>query len=228
MDFFRDAERLSYDNLERYEVVFSLIRSIGAAVNSKVLDVGAGGGRISLFLSTLFSDVTACDIVETELMKTRRRESGGTIRFIQARLPKLPFADSEFDLVVFSEVLDHLETQEQLAAIMEIWRVTRKDGYVVLSTPNPRSIYQIFWERIFRGARGNQPVENWVKPQDLIGMFNERFDLLSRCGSFYIPPPSSIFCRLSVIRKISEAVRKAGKIPNLGLYQYYVLQAKKG
>jgi SAM-dependent methyltransferase len=46
----------------------------------------------------------------------------------------LPYPDSSFDLVVLTEVLEHLENHR--AAVCELGRVLRPGGRIVLTTPN--------------------------------------------------------------------------------------------
>ena len=46
----------------------------------------------------------------------------------------MPFKDSYFDKVIFTEVLEHLKNEEK--AISEISRVLKKGGTLLLTTPN--------------------------------------------------------------------------------------------
>jgi len=53
----------------------------------------------------------------------------------------LPFADKTFDVVVLSEVIEHIMNQYLL--FKEMHRVIRNEGFLIISTPNPRSIISI-------------------------------------------------------------------------------------
>src|SRR5205807_443208 len=46
-----------------------------------------------------------------------------------------PYPDNEFDAVVFCEVLEHLNT-DPVMVLSEINRVLKKDGLLLLTTPN--------------------------------------------------------------------------------------------
>jgi SAM-dependent methyltransferase len=48
---------------------------------------------------------------------------------------RFPFGDEEFDVVLFCEIIEHL-LNDPLAALLEIKRVLRPDGVLVLTTPN--------------------------------------------------------------------------------------------
>ena len=53
----------------------------------------------------------------------------------------LPFADSTFDQVVFSDVVEHLPKGTETRAMAEIARVLKSKGRLVFSTPNDRLPY---------------------------------------------------------------------------------------
>jgi SAM-dependent methyltransferase len=67
----------------------------------------------------------------------------------------LPYADETFDIINFSDILEHLF--DPLRALQEANRVLKKDGYLVLDTPNrayvdmknPFSLIEYFVGKIF-------------------------------------------------------------------------------
>jgi len=63
-----------------------------------------------------------------------------------------PYEDSRFDVVIFTEVLEHL-SRDPLQTLSEINRVTKAGGYLLLSTPNCASVRSII--RILRGGNPN-------------------------------------------------------------------------
>jgi ubiquinone/menaquinone biosynthesis C-methylase UbiE len=58
--------------------------------------------------------------------------------WVQADLRELPFPADSFDLVVCFEVIEHVEEQERV--LDELRRVLRKDGILLISSPN-RDVY---------------------------------------------------------------------------------------
>jgi SAM-dependent methyltransferase len=54
-------------------------------------------------------------------------------------LQPLPYADSSFDLVILSEVTEHLLTE--IPVLREVGRVLRDGGYLILSTPNVNRLH---------------------------------------------------------------------------------------
>jgi len=54
---------------------------------------------------------------------------------INVETDALPFTDGCFDIVIFCEVIEHL-TNDPVQALLNIKRVLKKDGFMILSTPN--------------------------------------------------------------------------------------------
>ena len=56
------------------------------------------------------------------------------VKFLQGSIHNLPFQDNELDVVICSEVLEHLEDYNK--AIQEIHRVLKPGGYFLASVPS--------------------------------------------------------------------------------------------
>ena len=100
------------------------------ALGETVVDVGCGGG----FLAGLLSErhrVTACDMFVSEQM----RRNHPAVNFVQENNERLSFADNEFDTVVSSHTLEHV--QDAQAAIEELRRVAKRRLIVVLPKQRP-------------------------------------------------------------------------------------------
>jgi len=94
------------------------------------LDVGAGQGQLISRLKDRFNvNSSACDY-----HSDRFNVQGVEMLDVNLNNESLPYPDNSFDIVTCSEVVEHLENYRRL--ISEIYRVTKKDGLVVLTTPN--------------------------------------------------------------------------------------------
>jgi ubiquinone/menaquinone biosynthesis C-methylase UbiE len=101
------------------------------------LDAGCGDGRyLAALAGELPERVAGVDISERILATARARAPRADLR--QANLEALPFDDGEFDLVLSSQVIEHVVDAE--AAMRELARVLRAGGTLVLSTDNARNL----------------------------------------------------------------------------------------
>jgi len=97
------------------------------------LDAGCGDGR---YLAALDADlpkrVAGVDIAERILETARARVPRAELR--QANLESLPFGEGAFELVLSSQVIEHV--LDAPAAAGELARVLRPGGRLVISTDN--------------------------------------------------------------------------------------------
>ncbi|MDQ3908255.1 MAG: methyltransferase domain-containing protein [Acidobacteriota bacterium] len=112
-------------------------RALPLPENANVLDAGCGTGLLTLaLLRTLRrpARVTAFDLSAPSLQKARgavfklpeaRRHR---VRFVQANLLALPFADETFDFVATSGALEYVPLGSGLS---ELARVTKPGGYLL-------------------------------------------------------------------------------------------------
>lgn len=110
--------------------------------NEKVLDLGCGDGRLTNQLTKIFLEGVALDFSENMLKvaKKRAEDSGrAKLGYICASAQKLPFKDNSFDVVVSSELIEHVPGPEKV--ILEINRVLDSKGHLYLTTPNPYAIH---------------------------------------------------------------------------------------
>ena len=99
----------------------------------RVLDVGCGAGPGLRFLETCGQRSVGVDLVLYPLEEARRLVPGAGL--VQADVGgALPFADSSFDLLLLSEIVEHLPDEQPL--LRECRRVLRGGGRVVVTTPN--------------------------------------------------------------------------------------------
>lgn len=116
---------------------------LGLRVGDRVLDVGAGFGRHVFECARRGADVVALDYAEDEVVETRATldgmvESGEIPRHrfkgvMRGDATRLPFPDSSFDVVITSEVLEHI--QDDVTAITEMVRVLKPGGTFAATVP---------------------------------------------------------------------------------------------
>src|SRR5258705_13099817 len=96
-----------------------------------VLEIGCGTGNVTTRVKRAApdADVVGTDPDPLALARAQRKARGMTgIRFERAYAQELPFADGEFDRVLSSMMLHHLDDDVKAAAAAEIHRVLRPGG----------------------------------------------------------------------------------------------------
>jgi 2-polyprenyl-3-methyl-5-hydroxy-6-metoxy-1,4-benzoquinol methylase len=115
-----------------YSRIEQLIKVKG--LRGSVLDYGAGVGNLTRRLLALqrFDRIAAVDVMRVP------QDLNGSVEWTEQDLNiALPDWGEKFDVVIASEVIEHLENPRH--AIRGIFRVLRPDGAIVISTPNNES-----------------------------------------------------------------------------------------
>lgn len=119
----------------------------------RVLDLGAGTGLLSLFISKQFpnSQITLVDVSDAMLAKAKERFSGDLNRFEFITSDYSKQLSGEFDVVVSALSIHHLTENLKIELFRHIYDVLPKDGIfinadqVLGSTPEIESIYRKTW-----------------------------------------------------------------------------------
>ncbi len=120
-----------YDELEKFWDSFEqnkLAPYIEKSKGLRVLDAGAGTGRISLKLHKAGAEVTALDISPEMLSVLHQKEP--SIEIVEGDMENMPFEDGKFDRVFSSLALIHLKKMDVF--LDEVYRVLKDDGKLVL------------------------------------------------------------------------------------------------
>lgn len=128
-----------------------------------VLDFGCGPGS---FLSVLGETRPGCratgvDLASVQIEFARREVEpsfpAGRIAFQQLAPgeERLPFADASYDIATAIEVIEHIHPFFAIRALLELRRVLRPEGRLLLTTPNYRSL----WPLVELGLERLSPVK---------------------------------------------------------------------
>lgn len=126
--------------------------------NKTVLDVGCGDGEVVAILNKNKSyDVTGIDLFEPFLRKAKK--TGAYKKLLVGDIRDLKFNDKSFDVVLSSQVVEHLKKKESLGMIKEMERIAKKR--VIIATivgflpfhpidgddeDNPLQVHKSGWE----------------------------------------------------------------------------------
>ena len=134
-----EDNKLEMEHYQRYLSVRNLVR------DKVVLDAACGEGYGSNIIASVAQSVTGLDIDGDTI--ERAKVSYGqqdNLHFLQGSIEKIPLEDDSVDVVVSFETIEHVSEQIQHAFLEEIARVLKKDGILVMSTPNKKIYSDLF------------------------------------------------------------------------------------
>lgn len=102
--------------------------------NKTILDVGCWTGRYTSFASKYAKKAVGVDPSHEAINDARREIPQAS--FLVGAVNHLPFKDKSFDAVIFLAVLEHIPEGTESQALIEIHRVLKQNGYLILETPN--------------------------------------------------------------------------------------------
>jgi len=128
--WFINRERHAKNVIERAE---SLLDLIEIKPGQDLLEIGCGGGPVSMHVSRKYNvKVVGTDVDEEQIKKAQNIAEGlKNTAFLVADATRLPFGDESFDIILSINVLHHISNW--MDALREITRVLRDGGYLVLS-----------------------------------------------------------------------------------------------
>lgn len=152
-------------------VTGALRRHAGAPGGAlRLLDLGCGSGWLADRL-TPWGAVTGVDLADEVVADAARRYP--RVRFVSADFTAaLPLGDERFDVVVCSEVIEHVEDQPGLVALMAAR--LHAGGVAIVTCPNRRGA-AAWWSQ--PGLRP-QPREAWLTPAELRGLLHAGFEIV--------------------------------------------------
>lgn len=124
--------------LARYEIELELIKKIIVLKGNKllkILDIGCGDGVIFYLLNKIFKNknLKLFGIDSSELAIRVAKEKNPNAIFKISDIYNLPFEDDYFDLIISSDVIEHVSESEKM--ILEIKRVGKKNSFYIIGTP---------------------------------------------------------------------------------------------
>lgn len=176
-----DSMMNHYDTKKRVSVVFDELLP-ESLVGKRVLDAGCGTGWFSARAVERGAVVTSMDVGERLLHEVSKKCASTRIA---GSVLQMPFADATFDVVISSEVIEH--TPRPLEAIAEMARVVKKQGVLIITTPNAFWYWSLVVARVFR-LRPYQGLENWISWGQLLGAAKQaNLEIVDRKGIHAFP-----------------------------------------
>lgn len=107
--------------------------------NKTILDIGCGKGMVGFLIRTQ-RDLTNSTLIGMDISKSflsfSKKHSIYDKLIAGDITKKLPFKDNSVDLVICSEVIEHMKKEIGEKLLNEIYRIIAKNGRVIITTPN--------------------------------------------------------------------------------------------
>jgi len=118
----------------------SLKETLAAIEFETCLEIGCGTGKNTAWLLTKAKAITALDLSIEMLAKAKEKINTGKVNFVQADiLQDWDFANTKYDLISFSLVLEHIENLEPV--FNNASKVIADGGYVYIGELHPFKQY---------------------------------------------------------------------------------------
>lgn len=168
-----DDIQLAMEHYQRYYSVLPL------AGGKTVLDAACGEGYGTALLAECAAHVTGVDISADAIARAENKYSHySTISFVKASVAELPVDDCSIDMVVSFETIEHVPEEVQQKFLSEIARVLKKDGILVMSTPNK----EIYSDR--PGYHNKFHIKEFYK-EEFVNFLNTKFSHVSLYDQFF-------------------------------------------
>lgn len=115
-------------HITRYQWILKFITGLNLSASANILDIGC-------YPPHLFNALTAFGYKLFGISSEHEKISQKNVKTANIETDKLPFQDNSFDLVLCSEVIEHL-SKSPLLVFQEINRILRPGGYFLITTPN--------------------------------------------------------------------------------------------
>jgi SAM-dependent methyltransferase len=215
------------------EVLEDLLSHIPMSTVRKALDMGSGSGANLEVLHRCFPAVVGAD-VSIRVLRTSKHVHN-TTEFVTADIQNLPFKSGAFDVVVSTEVFEHVADLER--AVLESRRILSEGGYLVVSTPNYGNLIGVVkWLKDWRnGSRTWEPwgahsggLERFMTARGLERELRKGFKILEKRGVdyfqswlFLLKPLRRYYGRFLLVRKGRTRVLRS-----IGMHHFVIAEKR--
>lgn len=131
--------QLELEHFQRYYSILPLVK------DKVVLDAACGEGYGSHIISGAAKKVTGIDISEEAVGRAREKyEISGKLEYFVESVADLSMPDQSIDVVVSFETIEHIPEELQQQFLNQIARILKKDGILIMSTPNKEIYSDLF------------------------------------------------------------------------------------
>ncbi|MAG32827.1 MAG: hypothetical protein CL908_18270 [Deltaproteobacteria bacterium] len=128
-------------DMGRCQTTLSFLPPVSDAAPISVLEVGSFPGVMSVVIKQSGYDIHCLDL-DPGRMSDLAHKYGLDLERCDIETEDIPFSDDSYDVVVFTEILEHLRI-DPLHALRELKRVLKPGGTLILTVPNISPIHRL-------------------------------------------------------------------------------------
>ncbi len=159
--------------------------------SGRILDLGCGEGRISIFFAKNGFESFGIDFVESAIARAKKfakeENAEGMTHFRTGNVLSLPYPDGFFDAAVDWSVFDHIEPENREKYIENLMRVLKPKAFFMLTVFSAKTGFM-------RGKRksyySGDAYFRFFTEEEIRGIFGKHFEAIKVGESVSrIPPP---------------------------------------
>ena len=163
-------------------------------INSEdiLIDIGCGSGVQLREIGAMKCKLAVGIDLNRNALEFAKNKSIANTDYIIADAEHLPIKTNSVTKVVCSQVIEHLPNPTLLIA--ENNRILKKDGEIVITTPNEASfwgIYELFWDIFGRGRNYGETHLLFYSPKDMVKFFSN-FSRVNVSTIYFVSPLSAL------------------------------------
>jgi 2-polyprenyl-3-methyl-5-hydroxy-6-metoxy-1,4-benzoquinol methylase len=172
-----------------------------APLSPKICDFGCGAGWLTALLGVI-GPALGVDLSDVSAAQARFSHC----RFLTVDAVHWDLPQSEFDVVVSQEVIEHIPYALQAQYVGQAAKLLKPGGLLILTTPNPKTL-----RLMPNGGKEwtDQPVEDWLDRQQLQKLLEAEFNVES-IRSFIPGYGDQGVYRLVNSAKLNTLIKKIG------------------
>ncbi len=166
---------------------------IGKVAGKKILDVGCGGGLISIPFARLKADVTGIDAGDenVKVAKNYALRNGVELDYHATSIEEFSqYNEAKFDIIFALEIVEHVSDINTF--LKHITKCLKPSGLLFISTINKTlksfALAKVAAEYVLRWVpKGTHDWEKFVKPDELLAMTKSDYEVVDVSGMKFSP-----------------------------------------
>ena len=125
-------DEIGFEHLHRYHSIIPFVK------NKTVLDIACGEGYGTALIGKYAQKAYGVDIDESCIKWAMKHYAAvnDKLDFKKGSVDQIPLADNTIDVLISFETIEHVDDAVQHAFMVEVKRVLKPDGILIISTPN--------------------------------------------------------------------------------------------